>query len=87
MPQLVPSHLAEPFAGIAHGVHDAPHVSGSPLLTHAPLQRWKPALHVDPQLVPSQVADAFGGGAGHGVHDAPHDAMLVFEAQLLPHAW
>jgi len=83
----VPLHAADPFAGIGQGVHEPPHVSGSALLTHAPPQRWKPALQAKPQLVPSHVADAFVGGAGHGAHDAPHEATLAFDAHEAPHAW
>ena len=38
MPQVVPSHDAMPFEGVAHALHDAPHVSGSLLLTQVPEQ-------------------------------------------------
>jgi hypothetical protein len=54
--------------------------------TQAPPQLWKPALHMNPQLVPSHVAVAFDGGT-HGVHDAPHVITLVLIAQLAPQAW
>lgn len=40
-----------------------------------------------PQSPPVHVAVEFAG-CGHGVQEVvPHDAGLVFEAQVLPHAW
>jgi hypothetical protein len=39
-PQLVPSHVAVPFAIEAHGVHDAPHVSTEVLLAHVLPHAW-----------------------------------------------
>jgi hypothetical protein len=32
MPQVVPLHVAEAFAGVGHGLHDEPHVCGFELL-------------------------------------------------------
>lgn len=45
------------------------------------LQSAKPASHVNPQVVPSQLAVAFGGAA-HGAQELPHDAT----ARLDTHA-
>jgi hypothetical protein len=43
-------------------------------------------LHVNPQLVPLHVAEAFAGGE-QGVHEAPQVAVLLLLAQLLPQVW
>jgi hypothetical protein len=86
-PQLVPSHVPTALAGTVHAVHEAPHVAGELLLTHAPAHSWNPALHVKPQLVPSHVAVA-SDGAVQGVHDdVPHDAGEEFAAHVFPQTW
>jgi hypothetical protein len=81
----MPSHVAVPFDGVGHGVHEAPHVAmlvfDPQLAPHA----WNPASHVNPQLVPSHVAVPFVGMA-HATHEAPHEATLMFDAHALPHA-
>lgn len=42
-PQLVPSHVAVPFIGVEHGVHDeAPHEFGLEFGWQVPLQSWLP---------------------------------------------
>lgn len=40
MPQLVPSHVALPLAGIGQAVHELPQVATLLLGTHAPEQAW-----------------------------------------------
>jgi len=50
-----------------------------------PLQFEKFVLHVNPQLVPSQVATAFAGFA-HAVHELPQVLVLVLSTQAAPHA-
>jgi hypothetical protein len=40
IPQFVPSHVALPFAGVPHGEHEPPQLSGSLLLTQTLPQRW-----------------------------------------------
>jgi hypothetical protein len=39
-PQDIPSHVALPPSGAAHGVHDEPHVAGLEFDTHAPAHTW-----------------------------------------------
>lgn len=83
----MPSQVAVPLAGVAHGVHDdVPQLSGSVLLTQRLPQRWKPALHVKPHDVPSQVATEFAGGT-HAEHDAPQFAIDVLFTHAAPHWW
>lgn len=41
-PQVVPSHVAAPFIGVAHGVHELPHELGLSLGWQVPLQSWVP---------------------------------------------
>jgi hypothetical protein len=84
MPQLVPSQVAVPFAGIGHAPHDAPHELTLLFGTHALPHAWNPLLHTKPQLTPSHVAVAFAG-ALHGVHDVPQLIGLSLAAQLDPH--
>ena len=84
MPQFVPSHVALPLAGVPHGVHIEPQVSGSVLLTHTLPQRWKPATQLKPHVEPSHVAVAFAGGV-QGIQEAPHVAIDVLLAQAAPH--
>jgi hypothetical protein len=84
-PQLVPSHVALPFAGTLQGVQSEPQFATLPFDTHAPPQSWNPVLHVWPQLVPSQVAVAFAGGE-HGVHEDPQVLTLLSLTHTPPHA-
>ncbi len=39
-PQLVPSQVAMPCAGVAHGLHALPHEAVLLLLAHCPLHAW-----------------------------------------------
>jgi hypothetical protein len=41
-PQLVPSQVAAPFVGVAHGVHELPHELALLLGWQVPLQSWVP---------------------------------------------
>ena len=43
-------------------------------------------MHVNAQVVPSQVAVAFAGGM-HGVQAAPHALTLTLAAQAPLHKW
>jgi hypothetical protein len=62
------------------------HVSTNPEQT--PLWSAYPESQALPQLVPSQVACAFGSdGVGHGVQLDPHVATLPFDTQVLLHTW
>jgi hypothetical protein len=99
IPQLVPSHVAVPFVGTGHAVHEViPQPITLVLGTHA-APHWcepaghtqlmpdctKPALHVIPQLVPSHVAVPFAG-TGHAVHEViPQLLTLVFETHIPEH--
>ena len=69
-----------------HGEHEAPQVAGLVSETQAPPHAWKPALQVDPQVVPLQLTVALAG-AGHGEHEAPQLATLVLETQAPPQSW
>jgi hypothetical protein len=50
-----------PFAGLVHGVHWVPHEAVLLSGTHLSPQRWKPALHLKAQALPSQVASVLAG--------------------------
>jgi hypothetical protein len=63
---LVPSQVADAFAGTAHGTHEVPHELALVLLTQFPAQQWKLALHEAPQVAATQVAVPFDT-AGHPV--------------------
>ena len=64
--------------------HDPQLLASFPVSTHAPPQRVKPALQLNPHVVPSHVAAALAGGA-HALHEAPHVATLVLLAHAAPH--
>ncbi len=98
-PQAVPLHVATPFAGTGHGVHEPPQVATSLFDTHAPLHTCcpaghvrtqvdpigaKPALQVNPQVVPLHVATPFAG-TGHGVHELPQVATALFDTHVPLH--
>jgi hypothetical protein len=90
-PQVVPHtpaalHVALVPPGQAEHetLSTVPQVSTAELATHAPLHRWKPWLHENPQTPAAlQVRTAFGCAA-HGVQLAPHESTLVFDAHRLP---
>ncbi len=48
-PQLVPSHVAVPFMGVEHAVHDVPHEFGLVFCWQVPLQSWLPLAHTPEQ--------------------------------------
>ncbi len=83
IPHAVPSQVGVAFGPVGQGVHEAPHVATSALLTHAFLQSWKPGLHDESHFFPSQLATEFGGGV-HGVHEFPHVATSVLLTHALP---
>jgi hypothetical protein len=85
-PHVVPSHVALPLVGTAHGVQSAPQLETLLLETHAPPQSWNPALHVYPHEVPSHVAVAFAG-MEHAEHEAPQLLTLLLLTHAAPHAW
>ena len=86
-PQLPPVQFAVAFAGAVHGVQETgPQLLTLLSLTQAPLQLWKPELQANPQLVPSQLVDAFAT-VGHAVHIAPQLAIDVLLTQLPPQRW
>lgn len=72
---------------LGHGEQAAPQVITLALLTHAPSQRWNPTLHVNPQVRPSQLGMAFGGGAGQAVHAVPQCATSTSATQAAPQRW
>jgi hypothetical protein len=69
-----------------HGLHmppqDAVLLSSRHSLTHM----WKPERHLNPQVFPSQVASAFGGGEQGSHLLVPQLLVLVFVTQLPSHA-
>ena len=70
-PHAVPLHVAVPFAGAGHAVHDvAPQLVTALFDTQAVPQRWKPAAQLVPQRPAVQVATE-PAGAGHTVPHAP----------------
>jgi hypothetical protein len=83
-PHEVPSHVAEPFAGAAHGVHELPHVAGLVFETHWLPHAWEPGLQATPHDVPLQVATPFAG-TGHGVHEPPQVVTEAFVTHCEPH--
>jgi hypothetical protein len=54
-PQVVPSQVGVPFAGIGHAVHNAPQVLGLALGWQIPEQSWLPALQVPAHAVAASI--------------------------------
>ena len=84
MLQARPSQVGAPFAGIGHGLQEAPQAAMSVLALQTSPQRWNPWLQVKLQTVPSQIALAFGGGDGQGLHEAPQESTLTLGLQSSP---
>ncbi|PZR11985.1 MAG: hypothetical protein DI536_16810 [Archangium gephyra] len=83
--QLAPLHVAVPFAGGLHGVHELPQELIEVFDAHAAPHAWKPALHEMPQLVPLQVELPLLG-TEHAVHAlVPHELTELFDTHALPH--
>jgi hypothetical protein len=62
MPQLAPSHVATPFAGVGHGVQDVPQLSVDVVLTHFPAHSFVPVGQIPTE------ASAMFDGAHEGQH-------------------
>jgi hypothetical protein len=86
MPQLVPSHVAEPPpVGTGQEVHAvAPQELIEELLTHALPHRCWPAGHVLPQTLAVQVSVPPVGGAGHTMPQAPQLVRLLVVSMHTP---
>ena len=82
-PQVAPLHVAVPVAGAGQAVHEAPQVASALFETHAPPQRWKPALQVAPQAVPLHEGVPLAT-AGQAVHAAPQVATALFDTHAPP---
>jgi len=83
---VVPSQVAVPPGGAEQAVHDVPQLAVLVFDTQAPLQLWKPELHVNPHDVPLHVAVALVT-EGQALQDVvPQLAVLVFAEQALPQA-
>lgn len=54
-PQAEPLQVAEPFAGAGQGEQELPQKLTLALDTHMPLQLWKPAAQVPPQIELSEM--------------------------------
>ena len=84
--QAPETQVAVPFVIIGQDVHeDAPHVAGSELLTHLPLQSWKPFAQAMAQVPPMHAAVPWGS-PGHTVQASPHAVGSAPVAQRSPHA-
>jgi hypothetical protein len=78
--QAVPLHVAVPFDGAVHAVHEFPHVLTDVLSAQAFPQAWNPLLQVNPHDVPLHVAVPLVG-AVHAVHEPPHVFVDEFDTQ------
>ncbi len=86
-PQETPSQVAVALPGTGHARQEAPQLLVLVFETHAPPQRWNPALHTNPHDEPSHVEVEFAGGAGHGTHDVPHELTLLLLTHPPPQGW
>jgi len=84
--QALPSQVADPWAVVAHGEHEEPHVAVAVLEEHVPLQSWKPLLHALAHVPPEHDAVALPR-VGQAVQAAPHAVASVSDLQSAPHAW
>jgi hypothetical protein len=79
-PQVPPVQVAVPPMGTAHAVHDEPHVATSVLLTHLPLQRWKPLAHESEHVPETQMGVPFAP-VGQAMQEVPHAVASLSRAQ------
>ena len=89
MPHFIPSQVAVPSVTTGQAVQEVvPQLLRLLLETHAVPHKWKPELHVMPQVVPlSQVARPLAG-IGQAVQEVvPQLLGLEFETQAVPHKW
>ncbi|MES1172177.1 MAG: hypothetical protein ABUL77_02980 [Bacteroidota bacterium] len=88
--QEVPLHDTDPWSGATQVVHDGPQASAVLFGTQAGAcavpRRQVPALQVNPQVVPLQVAVALAG-TWHGVHELPQLFGLLLDTHMLLQAW
>jgi hypothetical protein len=77
MPQVVPSHVAEPFVGTGHAVQEDPHVRTAVLSAQAFPQACEPLGHAAPQVPLLQLAVPPPVGAGQAWPQAPQLAGSV----------
>ena len=82
----VPRQVAVAPSAVGQAPQLVPQWSGDELLTHCPLHRWYPLLHVIPHSVPLQV-DWPWGSVGQAVQEAPQADGLLVATQVLPHRW
>jgi len=84
-PHAVPSHVVVARATTMQGVQAVgPHDVVLRSLTHAPAQRWNPALQTNPHEVPLHVAEA-SAGIGQAVHAVePQLAVLASDTHTPP---
>jgi hypothetical protein len=68
-------HVAAPFVGAGHFLHDGPH-DDALSATHSPEQEWNPELHAVPHLPPLHVAVPFFG-TGHFASHPPQCSSSV----------
>lgn len=88
--QARPSHVTvPPPAGVWQGAQDVgvgPQVAAALLLTHLPLQTWKPLVHIKPQTPATQAAVPFGS-VGQVRQVGPQPVGSLSGAQRIPHRW
>lgn len=88
--QAFPLHDTAPWSGATQVVHDGPQASAVLFGTQAGAcavpRRQVPALQVNPQVVPLQVAVELAG-PWHGVHELPQLFVLLLDTHMLLQAW
>jgi hypothetical protein len=67
-------------------VQELPQAATSVVLTHWPLQAWKPQLQMMPHVPPTQVAVPCAS-VGQGVQELPQVATAASLTQCPLHAW
>jgi hypothetical protein len=83
-PHVVPSQVAEPFAGMGQAVHDVPQVSTLVLEAQLPAQTWYPEEQtVAKQDVPEQ-ANAVAFAAGQSAQTPPQSSRADASATQIP---
>jgi hypothetical protein len=70
-PHVVPSQVAAPFVGVAHGVHEVPHEFALLLGWQVPLQSWVP------------IGQTPAHGCPDGMHTPAHS--FISDGQVPPH--
>jgi hypothetical protein len=93
-PQAAFMHAVPPGQGVQSTPSMLPQVAEALLLTHRPLQRCQPALHLGTHVPAAlQVTLPLSGGGVQTAHVLPHELMLVLPLTTqvafapVPQAW